>query len=724
MAKTNSGRNGFSRRTVLAGIGGLSFSLALGADGVRLTSAAQSETSEARRMSAWVRIAPDDTIHIYSAGAEMGQGSLTSLAVIVAEEMDADWSKVVVEFAPSEAEPYGYAVGNGRSMAIVGSNAVRRYYTDLRMAGAQVRKILVANAAEHWGVDATSLTTEPGVVIEPASGRRLSYGAIAVMSKAPASPPSVAANELKAPAKFRLIGHSLPRVDVPAKVDGSAQFAIDVRLPGMVYATTVHSPVQEGVPESWNDAEIKAMQGVIGTVALPNGVAIVADRWERVIAARSALRVNWQKQRARGFDSESVLSEGYAKVHHDPNAPRKTEDDKGDVAAAFASAAKTHRVEFRSDFGYHAQMEPLNAVARFNTAGDAVEVWDGSQAPDRARIDIAGALGMKVEQVTLHQCYMGGGFGRRSLADYSVEAALVARKVGAPVKLIWTREEDVAHGMFRPQAFQCLEAAEDSEGRVVGWRHCIIGDGGSLITGGANIGPYYEIPNTQIEHRGVSHGARLKHWRAVAHPFNMFAIESLVDEIAATRSADPVAFRLQRMGATPRAKAVIEAAAEMANWTAPRPEGRALGIAMSERSGSLGAGIVEISLDRESGRIRVHKVWMAVDGGTVVQPEAARANIESGIVWGLSGALYERVTMRDGIVEQSNFHNYTVLKMSDMPEEMHVRFIDSALPPTGLGEIGNPFAAAALSNAVFKLTGKRLRHMPFTPERVRAVLQA
>jgi isoquinoline 1-oxidoreductase beta subunit len=368
-------------------------------------------------------------------------------------------------------------------------------------------------------------------------------------------------------------------------------------------------------------------------------------------------------------------------------------------------------------------MEPLNATARFNAAGDQVEVWDGSQSPDRCREDVAKALGFKVEQVTVNQCYMGGGFGRRSLADYAVEAALVAKGAGRPVKLIWTREEDIAHGMFRPQSFQCMEAALDGSGKVVGWRHCVVGDGGSLLTTGVKI-PYYAIPNQEMELRGVSHGARLKHWRAVAHVFNMFAIEGFVDEMAVAEGMDPIDFRLQRMSITPRARKVFEKVAEMSDWKAKRPEGRALGVSFTERSGSYGAGVVEISLDQSSGRIRVHKAWIAVDGGIVVQPAAAIGNIESGIIYGLSSVLHERITMQNGVVEQSNFHDYTLLRMSDAPEEMHVAFVDSTADPGGLGEISTPFISAAVANAFHKLSGKRLNHMPFTPERVLEALKA
>jgi isoquinoline 1-oxidoreductase subunit beta len=726
-----------SRRSLLAGLSGMTFCIAVGNDGVRLMSQAQANTLANAPVTPWVRIAPDGKITILSAGAEMGQGSMTSLPLIVAEEMDADWSKVAIEWVPADAKVYGYKdpFGTENLMWIVGSRAVQLYFNQLRTAGAQVRKVLIANAAQKWGVDAATLKTEPSVVINPANGQRLSYGEIAAFGAIPATLPAVDPKEFKARKDFRLIGNSVPRRDTPSKVNGSAQYAIDVKLEGMVYASTLHSPVhnaqpniwdpgkQDGsaaAPGSWNDAEIKAIKGVIGIVKLPNGLAVVADHFETAKAGRDALKVKWTKAKADGFDSNRALAD-YVKIHDDPNAQAVKLEEKGDVKAAFAGAAKTYHAEFRSDYGYHAQMEPLNAVVRID--GDKVEVWEGSQAPDESRKAVAKALGVPEAQVDFHQCYMGGGFGRRSLGDYAAECALIAKEVRRPVKLIWTREEDIAQGMFRPQSFQCLEAATDGSGKVTGWKHCVVGDGEFLLITGIKI-PYYGVPNQHIERRGVSHGIKLKHWRAVGHVFNTFAIESFVDQMAADQGIDPIEFRFERMGATPKARKVFEALAQMSDDKAKRPDGRALGISITERSGSLGAGAVEISLDQKTGKIRVHKVWVAIDGGLIVQPAAAKANVESAIIYGLSSVLHERVTIKDGVVEQSNFHDYNLMRMSDLPEQMNVEFVDVDTRPTGLGEIGNPFIAGAISNAVFKLTGKRLRHLPFTPDRVLETLKA
>jgi len=709
-----------NRREFLKTSGTLTFAIAIGAEGARLMSAA--EAASAREINAWVRIAPDGTVTILSAGAEMGQGSMTSLPLMVAEEMDADWSKVRIEFAPADAEVYGYVFQNQKAMAIVGSRAVMYYHNGLRTAGAQVRKVLLANAADKWGVPASTLHTEPGFVVDGA-GRKLSYGEIAAFAELPSPLPPVDKSELKTKDQYRYIGKAIPRRDIPEKVNGSARYAMDVQLPGMVYATVRHAPVHGAAPESWNDAKVKAMKGVLGTVRLPDGVAIIADTLPHALGARKALEVQWGKSVADGYDSETTLMKAYAQVHADPNAKSQTLEAKGDPKAAFANAAKTYKAEFRSDYGYHAQMEPLNAVARVNPAGNHVEVWEGTQDPASARAAIAQALDFKEEQVTLHQCYMGGGFGRRSLGDYSAEAARIARGVRKPVKLVWTREEDMQYGMFRPQAFQCLEAATDKEGRVSGWTHCVVGDGGVLLQTGIRI-PYYQVPNQYIEARGTSHGIRLKHWRAVGHVFNVFAIESFVDQMAADAGIDPIKFRIENMNATLRTRALLEKVAEMSAWQAPRPPGRALGLSLSDRSGSQGAGVAEVSLDKASGKIRVHKTWLAVDGGLVVQPEMARANIESGILYGLSAVLHERVTIKDGAVQQSNFHDYQLLRMADIPDLMQVAFVDRDAPPSGLGEIGNPWVAAAVGNALYKLTGKRLTHMPFTPERVKQTLSA
>jgi isoquinoline 1-oxidoreductase beta subunit len=712
-----------SRRRFIGGTAGLTFAIGLTPKGVWLISDSQAKTT-LHEIGAWVRISPDDQITIITPAAEMGQGSMTGVPVALAEEMDVDWSKVTLEMAPADPEIYGYARSNGKSMRISGSRAIRSYFEPMRLAGAQVRKVLVHAAANEWSVDPGTLVTEANMVVNPATGKRLSYGEIAGFAEVPAEMPAVSKDELKKRSEFRLIGTPVSRHDIPAKVNGTAQYSIDVHLPSMVYASTVHGPVQLAMPQGWNDDEVRKLEGVIDVVRLEHGVAVVADTFEHVLAARSALSVDWSNDAvAEGFDSESALETKYEAIAEEENSASRVRE-VGDIDNAFESASKVYKANFRSDYGYHAQMEPLNGVARFNQVGDKVEVWEGTQGPGGSRQEIANALGFEMSQVIHHQQYMGGGFGRRTITDYTIEAALVAREIKRPVKMIWTREEDLAFGMFRPQNFQCVEAALDGDGRISGWRHCVVGDGDRLIYSGIKLEEYYGIPNQVIERRGTLHGIRLKHWRAVAHPFNIFAIEGLVDEMASKEGLDPFDFRRRRMMMTPKAEGVFDAVERMSDWKTKRPNGRALGLSVTERSGSLGAGVVEISLDEKRGRIRVHKVWVAIDGGIVVQPQMARRNVESGVVYGLSSVLKERATMKNGAVVQSNFHDYQILRMADAPEEIHVEFLDSDESPKGLGEIGNPFIAAAVANAFHALTGKRLYHMPFTPERVRQALKA
>jgi isoquinoline 1-oxidoreductase beta subunit len=573
-----------SRRGFLGTAAGLSFAVAFGAKGLSLIPEAKA-TAQAREVGAWVRITPDNRIVILTPGAEMGQGSMTGVPVALAEELDADWSKVTLDWAPADAATYGYSRGSSRSMVIAGSRAVMSYYDDMRIAGAQVRKVLLQAAAQRWSVDVASLKTDPSVVVHGPSGRRMTYGEIAGFAEMPATMPTVAKEELKKKIEFRLIGKPVDRHDIPPKVNGTAQYSIDVHLPGMVYASTVHAPVQLSKPESWNDAEIRAMKGVSDVIKLDMGIAVVADTYEHVIAARNALQIKWTEDaKAAGYDSEEALHKTYAALSHDAAAPSTSVKKSGDADAAFANAAKVYKASFMSDYGYHAQMEPLNGVARFNEAGDQVEIWEGTQAPDSSRAKIAQALGLKPSQVIHHQQYMGGGFGRRTITDYTIEAALIARAVKKPVKMIWTREEDIAYGMFRPQTYQCLEAALDKDGKVAGWRHCVVGDGGSLTYSGIKLESYYGIPNQDILQRGPSHGIRLKHWRAVAHPFNLFAIEGLVDEMAAKEGQDPFAFRRERLAMPEKAQRVFDMVEKMSDWKAKRPEGRALGLSVSERS--------------------------------------------------------------------------------------------------------------------------------------------
>ncbi len=719
-----------SRRTFLkqAG-GGLSFALVFGPAGLAAHRPGSADALDAlmtpgappseHPFGAWVRIATDGQVLIYSPAAEMGQGSMTALPVILAEEMDADWERVRIEHSPVEPGVYGRGWGGGRgrggSMMTAGSMAVRGYYTNLRVAGAQIRRVLLDNVSREWGVPVGELATEPGVVVHAASGRRISYGEVAAFAEVPAELPEVTEAELKSPEDFRLIGHSVARHDVPAKTDGSAVYALDVQVPDMLYGVIARAPVHEANPASFNEAEVRALPGVVGTVRLNYGVGVIAETVEEAFAARDAMEIEWARgARAEGFDSVAGL-EAYTEIA-DGDSQGRPLSERGDVADAIAAAATRYEADYFNDYVYHAQMEPLGAVASVNAAGDGAEVWAGTQAPDMARAAVARELGVAVEQVTFHPCYLGGGLGRRTMADYILEAVQLSRSARRPVKLIWTREDDLQYGAFRPMSLQRLTAGMDASGNLSAWTHTVVGDGRGLLASGISI-QYYDIPNQRIEMRGASHGVRTKHWRAVGHGPNKFAIEAFIDDVARGEGIDPVVLRRTLLRGSPRAVAVLDEVAEMAGWSGQPPSGRARGVAFVERSGTLAAGVAEISLDEESGRIRVHRFWCAADGGIVVQPRNARAQIEGGIVNGLSTALLERLTLRDGRVEQSNFHDYSILRMSDMPD-IEVRFIPSNEPPMGLGEPGVPVAAGAVANAFAALTGRPLRHMPFIPERV------
>lgn len=721
-----------SRRAFLkqAG-GGLSFALVFGPAGLAahragspgtldalMTAGAPDAPRSEHPFGAWVRIATDGQILIYSPAAEMGQGSMTALPVILAEEMDADWDQVRIEHSPVEPGVYGRSWGGrgrGGSMMTAGSMAVRGYYMSLRLAGAQIRRVLLDGVAREWGVPVGELATEPGVVVHAASGRRVTYGEVAAFAEVPDELPEVTEAELKSPEDFRLIGHSVARHDVPAKVDGSAVYALDVQVPGMLYGVIARAPVHEAAPSSFNEAEVRSLPGVAGTVTLDYGVGVVAETVEEAFAARNAMEIEWAGgARAEGFDSVAAL-QAYTEIADGESRGRPL-SEHGNVADAIGGAATRYEADYFNDYVYHAQMEPLGAVASVNAAGDGAEVWAGTQAPDMARAAVARELGVAVEQVTFHPCYLGGGLGRRTMADYIVEAVQLSGAVRRPVKLIWSREDDLRYGAFRPMSLQRLTAGVDASGNLTAWTHTVVGDGRGLLASGISI-RYYDIPNQRTEMRGASHGVRTKHWRAVGHGPNKFAIEAFIDDIARGEGIDPVALRRTLLRGSPRAVAVLDEVAKMCDWGSEPPGGRARGIAFVERSGTLAAGVGEISLDETNGRIRVHRFWCAADGGVVVQPHNARAQIEGGIVNGLSTALFERLTLRDGRVEQSNFHDYPILRMSDMPD-IDVRFIPSTEPPMGLGEPGVPVAAGAVANAFAALTGRPLRHMPFTPERV------
>ncbi len=724
-----------SRRGFLGGSAGLAFAFTLGIP-------QEAKAQSAGRLNAYVSIAPDGTITIQQPVAEMGQGISTGLPLIVAEELDADWDKVKVVQSPVDAA-YHHPIF--KAQYVVASISTLGYWTPLRMAGAQARRTLIDAAAAKWGVPAAECATEPSTVVHKPSGRKMGYGEIASFATPPATAPAIdASKDLKKPGEYRLLGKGVPRVDVPAKTNGAAKYGIDARVPGMAYATFVRPPVRGSAPVGANTHELRGMPGVTHVVLLDHGVAIVGETFAAVGKARKQLKVTWRD----GLPGEAINTDKDLQTYlgdgRDPKRVGVEWKSKGEPAKAISGAARTLTREYLSDHVYHAQMEPMNATA--DVRRDGIDIWCGTQAPTRTRLDVAKALGASPEQVTVHQQYLGGGFGRRATVEASVDAALISKAVNRPVKLILSREDDLAAGTFRPMTSQRLEVGVDGGGRIVAWQHRVVGepvgdfvyhpgynkaakDRDTIFMMGAELPYYNKIEHWRSEHLMTPERTRVAAWRGIGAGYTKFAIESMIDELAHDAKMDPLAYRLAHTD-DGRARRVLEKVAEMSGWGGKPPAGRARGIAFAEygilapKVGSLVGAVAEISLDQKSGRIRVHKYWAAADAGLAINPTAFAAQVESAIVWGLSCALKERVTMVNGVVQQSNFHQYELLRMSEVPE-IKVEIITGAAPvPSMVGELGVPCTAPAVANAFFALTGKRLYHMPFTPARVQAALKA
>jgi isoquinoline 1-oxidoreductase subunit beta len=734
---TSSRRHVLSRRHVMIGAAGLTFATALGVDR-RARAAAPATARIGTALSPWVSIATDGTITIMSPATEMGQGSMTSLPLIIAEELDADWSKVRVVPAPPIEAIYGNP-GFGGMMYTAGSNAVTSYYQPLRVFGAQVRRVLIDNAGKKLGVPAEELTTEPSAVVHAKSGRKLGYGEIAAFAEVPAKAPEIKPEELKKPGQFRLIGKDVSRVELPGKVNGGARYAIDVQVPNMLYGAVLRAPVEGSVPDKIDDAKARVIAGPVRIVRLPYGVGVLADTPWAAFEARRALAqsVTWSRTgTAWGFDSDKGLERFAADAKN--LARGATEWSRiGDARGEMPKAAATMEAEYRCDYAYHAQMEPLNAIASVSPSGDSVEIWAGTQSQSTACEAPAKILGIPRDKVKLNDMLMGGGFGRRGNrdVDFIIDAVLLSKEAGRPVKVMWTREDDVHNGRFRPISAHYLKAGFDPSGKVTAWHHRIAVDrvgpymdpvryqmsGGRdvIAMAGADLRGY-DVPHQLVEQLYRDTGVRTNPLRGISFTANRFATETFLDEIAVKRGIDPVKFRLELLKNTPRAVKVVERVAEMANWGRKR-EGRALGFAFLDYSGSQVAGIAEVSLDRGSGQIKVHDFWCTIDCGVAVQPDNVVAQTESSIVYGLGISLSERISVKNGEVEQSNFYDYHVPRMNEVPA-MHIEVIATDNHPTGAGQMATPLVAPAISSAVMQLAGVRLRHTPFTPERVKAAL--
>ncbi|MBN3521069.1 xanthine dehydrogenase family protein molybdopterin-binding subunit [Algoriphagus lutimaris] len=716
-----------NRREFLKSSGGIA--LFIGASGIfpALVSCTDTkkiqEQFEKHAITAWVKISEDGQIIIYNPASEMGQGSMTSLPLIFAEEMDADWSNVQVEFSPQESDIYGspgWAPGS-KLMFTVGSRTTNSYFNTMRTAGAQARAILLHAAAQHWKVPVGELSAENSVVSHTGSGKTITYGELIPYLVAGETMPDLSEVPLKAPDKFKLIGHEIPRTEIPSKVDGTAQFAIDIRLPDMLYGVLERGNLHGAKPTLLNESEILGLEGVVKIVPYDYAIGIIATKLELALKAKSQLKIDWSTSNASGFNSEEIYSE-YKKIANQ-NQSGEVIINEGDVSQAFQNASKVYQADFKNDYVYHAQLEPLNAVIQVSEDLRKADVWVGSQQGTDTKLGVPRVLGIPPENVNVHLQYLGGGFGRRSLSDFVEECAVLAKEVAPkPVKLIWTREDDLRYGTFRPMSLQRIKASVDVSGTIHAFSHTVVGDGGNLVASGIR-NDHYAIPNQFADWRSTSHGIRLKHWRSVGHGPNKFAIESMLDQIAFDQKISPVTLRKKLMINSPRALATLEKAVEISSWEEPSPEGYAKGISFVEH-GSLGTGVVEISLNKETGEIKVHRVWIALDAGTIIQPDNVKAQMEGGIIMGISSALKEKISVVDGQVQQRNFNDYSLLRMQDAPDSIETVLIPSGETPQGVGETATPMVAGAIANAFLQLTGKHLLHMPFTPDRVLEALNS
>ncbi|MFO1377859.1 MAG: molybdopterin cofactor-binding domain-containing protein [Steroidobacteraceae bacterium] len=719
-----------SRREVLAAGAGLTLAFALPTPA--LAGEAAVTRSGRGLATAWVHVAIDESVTIRVPACEMGQGSMTTQALILAEELDADWNRVRIDFAPPDDETFGNPVFWAFGIMITaGSTGVQAYYERLRRCGAQARCILLENAATHWAVPVPELTTSPGVVLHGPTGRRLTYGQIAAFATVPAVLPEVRDTALKDPATFRLIGHDLPRRDIPPKTRGAAVYSIDVELPGMVYASVLHPLIAGQTPFAVEDRAAQAIPGVLRIVRLPHAVAVVAASSSAAFAAERALEVTWTAATTTA-DSDALLV-GHAAAAEDMSLAGFMVMDEGDALAGLQKARRRFRAQYRSDPVYHAQLEPQNAVARLDSSGTHAEVWAGTQTPTHLVRAASAALGIPATSVTLHRTLIGGGFGSRLEQAHRpvVDAVLLAREMKRPVKVIWSRETDVRCGRCKPLTAHDLQAGEDESGEITSWLHRLASDEPlrqsdpfryqeghgypSTSSPGASIP--YDIVNRRAEVIRQETGVRLSPLRGVGVTPNRFAVESFVDEIALARRADPLELRLRLLRGQPAAQHVLRSAAERSGW-GTRP---GLGLSFVDTNGTLLGTVVDVNVDERTGLIHVRDVWATLDAGLVVQPRNVLAQLEGAIHFGVSNALKERISLSAGVVQQANYHDYPVLRMAEAPR-IHGEIVASARAPTGCGEIGAMGVVPAIANAFAARTGRRLRHLPFLPERVLAAL--
>ncbi|MGA8514463.1 MAG: molybdopterin cofactor-binding domain-containing protein [Burkholderiaceae bacterium] len=707
-----------SRRSFVVGTGSAAIGVSFGA----LAPTAATAQAGAFSPVAWVSIAADNTATIYSAAAEMGQGTMTALPMVLAENMELDWNRVKVVQAPPDPKRFGNPKFGG-GMLTGASRTVQGYYQPLRLAGLQAKLVMIDAAAKVWGVPADQITAENSLLAHRASNRSMTYGDVAKVAQAPAELPKVDAAMLKPMSQFKLVGKDVPRVDVAAKTNGSAIYGLDVRLPGMQYAAVMAAPVQGEKPEKIDDAAAKAVAGVKAVVPLPSGVAVVADSFFTARKARDLLKVEWSKTaKARSYNSDAAIKEFTARAENLTDAG-VTFHSHGDAAKEIAAGARVFKASYTSEHVAQFTLEPMNCTAKVD--GDKIELWVPSQTIGFVVGGVAAVGGFKPENIKVNITLLGGGYGRRVEAEYAVEAALIAKAVpGVPVQMIWSREDDMQRSKPRPLTAQHLIAAVDAQGKLVGLQHRVTSEGiyarvlpGPFKAGGNKDAPVmegsegvYDIPGHLVQQCLEDRGIACSFWRGVGPGYLKFSIETLLDEVAVATNQDPLQMRLNLTQKSPRAQAVLREAAQMAQWSRARTGGRALGLAFSDTWNSFIAMVAEVSLVQ--GRPVVHTIWAAVDCGHALTPRNIQTQIEGSAIFGLSAALGEKLSYKAGEAQEKNLGAYNLLRAGQTPEVV-VKVMPTDNPPGGIGEAGLPPIAPAVANAIAKLSGKRIRSLPF-----------
>lgn len=663
-----------------------------------LEAAAEPNVSGAK-LNAWVYVSPDDTVTLFIHKAEMGQGTVTSLSMLLAEELECDWNKIKTEF-PGVNPEFGPVQG------VVGSQSIRTSWDLLRKTGAAAREMLVSAAAQKWNVDVKDCRAENNAVVNTRTNARLTYGSLA---EAASKLPVPAAPMMKDPSKFRIVGKPMKRRDTPMKVNGTAGFALDMKLPGMLYAVVARSAAFGGKITSFDATKAKAVPGVKNVVQISNGVAVVADNTWAAIEGRKALTLQVDDG-PRGATSSSTIRQTFMDLAAKSGAVATNE---GNVETAMAGASKKIEAVYEVPYLAHSPMEPLNCTA--HVQADSCEIWTGSQMQTAAHQAGMRISGLPADKVQIHTTFLGGGFGRRARVDFISEAIETSKAVGVPVKLTWTREDDTQQDFYRPASYTTFAAGLDAQGWPVAWHARVVCPSFSALrdgvdrTGVEGIAEIYDLPNMRVEYHPPDVGVPVSFWRSVGYSQNTFFTESFIDEMAAASGKDPLEFRRRLLAKQPRLLGVLNLAAEKIGWNTPPARGRFRGIGLSNNVGSFEAQIAEVSVDK--GKVRVHRVVCAVDCGYTVNPATIVHQVRGGIVFGLTAAFKGAITIDRGRVEQSNFNNYEMFRIDEMPV-IDVHIVPSTARVGGMGECSTPGIAPAVTNAIFKATGKRIRQLP------------